>query len=258
MPRLGQAVGRGFHLKRSLQFLPWSWINEGSKRSEMALELSMGKQTGDRPPDWQVHLPSLTSSAQQVPLAPNPRQESRSRLKTLGNHSPLPCSRFPSKARPPSIFPSTVPHPPKKRFSPLKTPFYLLQLEIHGGRHLDALYAPARWENAGKRVGEGRALTLSAVILRLCKSQTPSLYPRNPIPATLPQHLWPVTLKCSGFLFNWPSPCNRSGLTCSSTSSKPKLQIFCVILCKLTNSLVRASKLRYMKITSTTTRQSCN
>ncbi|MEJ1286394.1 hypothetical protein NN561_017402 [Cricetulus griseus] len=68
-----------------------------------------------------------------------------------GPYSLLPSARLesPSHSCPHSL------HHSNRRLSLLHSPRYLLQLQIHGGRHIGALYAPAL-DASRKGMGEGR------------------------------------------------------------------------------------------------------
>lgn len=131
-----------------------------------------GTQTAIGPPD--LTSPSPTSSLPAKSCSPRLEPKAtQSRLKDSGKA--FPNALGPSSLRGTWASLDILVYGPvsfQREACLLKTLFYLLQLQIHGSRHLDSLSAPARWEKAGKK-GGGRARLggSSPFLLRLRRSR---------------------------------------------------------------------------------------
>lgn len=126
-----------------------------------------------RPPD--LTRPAQPALTQKEVLAPHanlrsgPSQDSGKSLPS--SPGPLPFLRTRAS------FDILIHNPlsfPKRSLWQVRTLFYLLQLQIHGSRHLVSLGAPAQYDKTRKRVEEGRssAVRPAPFLLRLRTSRT--------------------------------------------------------------------------------------
>lgn len=118
MPQTWQAVRRGSNLKRLLQALLWNWRLHATKRPWRS-EREDGPAIG---PPQESNQPNrlLGKRAARPPRHP---KETRSRLRTLGNHAPVPWGLFSSSGlESHSIFLTTVPLASKEKPLPGEDP----------------------------------------------------------------------------------------------------------------------------------------